>query len=75
MYPIMPVEKLKDAVIPIARFDSGEARRIFQEVRENGLKVVLKDSSPVCVLIDPEYYEAIVDALEDYSLFLEAQKE
>lgn len=47
MYPIMPVEKLKDAVVSIARFDSGEASRIFQEVRENGIKVALKDSSPV----------------------------
>lgn len=74
MYPIVPVVKLHDAIVPITRFDRGEASRIFQEVSESGIKVVLNDSSPVCVLIDPEYYDAIVEALEDYSLFLEAQK-
>lgn len=63
-----------DAIVPITRFNRGEASRIFDEVKESGFKIVLKNNTPACVLVQPERYEAMVEALEDYALYFEAEK-
>ena len=68
------VKNVMNSIIPITRFNRGEANRIFDEVAETGVKVVLKNNAPACVLVDPERYESMVDALEDYALFFEAEK-
>ena len=62
------------SIVPITRFNRGEANKIFDEVHEAGVKIVLKNNSPACVLVNPERYEAMVDALEDYALYFEAEK-
>ena len=68
------VKNVMNSIIPITRFNRGEANRIFDEVAETGVKVVLKNNAPACVLVNPERYETMVDALEDYALFFEAEK-
>ncbi len=45
-----------NSLIPISRFNKGEANKIFKEVRETGFKIVLKNNSPTCVLLTPEAY-------------------
>lgn len=67
------VKAVIDAIVPITRFNRGEASKIFDEVNARGVKVVLKNNVPVCVLIRPEQYEEMVEALEDYALFFEAE--
>jgi antitoxin StbD len=62
------------SIVPISRFNRGEASKIFDEVSENGVKVVLKNNVPACVLVTPERYEEMVEMLEDYALFFEAEK-
>jgi PHD/YefM family antitoxin component YafN of YafNO toxin-antitoxin module len=61
-------------IVPITRFNRGEASKIFDEVNENGVKVVLKNNVPACVLVKPEQYDAMIEALEDYALFFEAER-
>jgi len=68
------VKSIMDAIVPISRFNRGEANKIFEEVSEYGCKIVLKNNTPACVLLQPERYEAMVQALEDYALFFEAEK-
>lgn len=68
------VKDILDSIVPITRFNRGEAGKIFDEVSETGFKIVLKNNSPACVLLEPERYEAMVDALEDYALFFEAER-
>ena len=63
-----------NSIVPITRFNRGEASKIFDEVKENGIKLVLKNNSPACVLVKPKLYEAMVEALEDYALYFEAEK-
>jgi len=63
-----------DAIVPITRFNRGEASKIFDEVNENGFKIVMKNNQPACVLVNPERYEAMVEMLEDYVLFFEAEQ-
>ncbi|MDR3289048.1 MAG: type II toxin-antitoxin system Phd/YefM family antitoxin [Peptococcaceae bacterium] len=65
-----------DALIPISRFNKGEANKIFDEVRASGCKIVVKNNAPACVLITPERYKEMVDALEDgYLLSLALERE
>jgi antitoxin StbD len=68
------IKDIMDSIVPITRFNRGEAGKIFDEVDESGFKVVLKNNTPACVLVQPEFYEAMVEALEDYALYFEAEK-
>ena len=44
----MVVNDLLKSMVPISRFNKGEARKIFDVVNEEGIKVVLKNNSPAC---------------------------
>ena len=66
--------RMINSLIPITRFNRGEASKIFDEVNVKGEKIVLKNNMPICVLMDPSHYAEIMDALEDYALFFEAEK-
>ena len=55
-------------IIPITRFNKGEANRIFDEVEASGTKVVMKNNKPACILMSPEKYESLMEMLSDYIL-------
>lgn len=61
-------------IVPITRFNKGEANKIFDEVQSSGTKIVMKNNRPACVLVSPEQYEALVEMLSDYSLLMEAEQ-
>ena len=63
-----------NSLVPISRFNKGEANKIFEEVRETGFKIVLKNNSPTCVLITPEAYEQMIETIENYRLLVEAEQ-
>lgn len=63
-----------NSIVPISRFNKGEANKIFDEVKASGFKVVLKNNTPSCVLLSPKMYEEMIEQLEDYRLILEAQE-
>lgn len=54
------------AIVPITRFNKGEASRIFDEVAASGTKLVMKNNRPACVLMSPDRYETLIEALTDY---------
>ena len=62
------------SVVLISRFNKGEANKIFDEVAASGCKIVVKNNKLVCVLLSPERYEAIMETLSDYMLFVKAEK-
>lgn len=62
-----------DAVVPISRFNRGEANKIFDEVRESGCKVVMKNNTAACVLLTPERFKAMMDMIEDQALLAVAE--
>lgn len=66
--------QIMKSLIPITRFNRGEANKIFDEVSEMGEKIVLKNNQPICVLMNPLHYAEIMDALEDYALYFEAEE-
>ena len=70
----MAVSDIIKTIIPISRFNKGEASKIFDEVKKSGYKIVMKNNTPACILIDPEKYEEMIEQLEDYALYIEAEK-
>ena len=62
-----------DAVVPITRFNRGEASKIFDEVKESGCKVVVKNNIPACVMLTPEKFQEMVDMIEDQALLAIAE--
>ncbi len=69
----LSIKNILEGIIPITRFNRGEAGKIFDEVGQTGVKVVLKNNTPVAVLVAPHQYEAMVEMLEDYALYFEAE--
>lgn len=70
----LTANRMMNSLVPITRFNRGEANKIFDEVNVIGEKIVLKNNIPICVLMDPLHYTEIMDTLEDYALFFEAEK-
>jgi len=63
-----------DSLIPISRFNKGEANKIFDEVRVSGYKVVVKNNVPACVLLTPESYQEMLDIIDDQYLIAIAEE-
>ncbi|WP_018086862.1 addiction module antitoxin [Desulfurispora thermophila] len=68
------VSSVLNSLVPISRFNKGEANKIFEEVREAGFKIVLKNNTPACILLKPELYEQMLETIEEYRLLLEAER-
>lgn len=66
------VNAIKNTV-PITQFNRGFAGKIFEEVKKQGPKVVMKNNSPECVLMSPEEYLNLMEELEDAKLTAMAQ--
>ncbi len=62
------------SIVPITRFNRGEASKIFDEVESSGMKIVVKNNKPACVLLSPERYDEIMELLSDQLLLQEAEK-
>lgn len=67
------VTEMLRAMIPISRFNKGEANKIFEEVESTGTKIVVKNNKPACVLISPAQYESLMEMLSDFILKEEAE--
>lgn len=68
------LNNILDALVPISRFNKGEANKIFDEVRETGCKVVVKNNAPTCVMLTPERYQEMVEMIEDQYLIALAEE-
>ena len=70
----MSVVNMMNAMVPITRFNKGEAAKIFDEVKRTGAKIVVKNNRPACILLSPSQYETLMEMLSDYMLLVEAEK-
>lgn len=70
----MSVVGMMNSMVPITRFNKGEATKIFEEVEIAGTKIVVKNNKPACVLISPSQYESLMETLSDYMLYTETEK-
>ena len=60
MYDATTATKLLKSFVPISRFNKGEAGKIIEEVKQDGIKVIVKNNAPECVLITVEDYDRLV---------------
>lgn len=58
--------------VPISQFNRGLAGKIFEDVKQSGVKVVMKNNAAECVLLSPEEYLKLVDEVNDARLLAEA---
>ena len=65
--PIMPTN-ISDTLVPISRFNKGEASKIFDEIKDTGYKIVVKNNIPACVMLTPERYQEMIEMIEDLYL-------
>ena len=61
MYDSMTASKMLKSFVPISRFNKGEAGKIIEEVKRDGIKVVVKNNAPECVMITVEDYDRLVE--------------
>ncbi len=54
--------------ISISLFNRGLAGKIFDDVKQSGAKVVMKNNSAECVLMSPEEYVKLMDEVGDARL-------
>ncbi len=59
-------QPINDHIIPISRFNKGEANKIFDEVSKHGFQYVVKNNQVKCILISPEAYDKLIEDIEDY---------
>ena len=63
---MIAMQHINDHIVPITRFNKGEANKIFDEVSRDGFRYVVKNNQVKCILISPEAYDKLIDELEDY---------
>ena len=54
--------------ISISLFNRGLAGKIFDDVKQSGAKVVMKNNAAECVLMSPEEYVKLMDEVNDARL-------
>ena len=54
--------------VSISLFNRGQAGKIFEDVKQSGAKVVMKNNAAECVLLSPEEYVRLMDEVNDARL-------
>ena len=60
--------------IRFSQFNRGLAGKIFEDVKQSGAKVVMKNNVAECVLISPEEYVRLMDEVNDARLLAVASE-
>lgn len=55
----MGITKMLNALVSITQFNKGKASQLFSRVKKGETLVVIKNNSPIAVVIPPEDYEII----------------
>ena len=59
-YDNVTAAKLIHSFVPISRLNKGEAGKIIDEVKTDGIRVIVKNNIPECVMISVEEYDRII---------------
>ena len=59
-YDNVTAAKLIHSFVPISRLNKGEAGKIIEEVKTEGIRVIVKNNVPECVMISVEEYDRFV---------------
>ena len=73
-YDMNTASKMIHAFVPVSRFNKGEAGKIIEEVKQDGVRVIIKNNAPECVMITVEEYDRLM-RLADMSVRMSESKE
>ena len=54
-----------------SEFSKMSAEKIFESIRDEDIKVVLKNNKPECILMSPEYYDDLMETLNDMKMTIQ----
>lgn len=60
------VTKFLNSLIPISAFQKSGSSKIFEQVNKEGLKIVIKNGVPTCILLSPDEFIEIQKKLDEY---------
>lgn len=70
----MNIRTILEGTVPISSFNKGLAGKIFDEVKQTGAKVVMKNNSPECILLSPDEYLKLLDEVNEARLLILANQ-
>jgi prevent-host-death family protein len=73
-YDMNTASKMIHAFVPVSRFNKGEAGKIIEEVKQEGVRVIIKNNAPECVMITVEEYDRLMK-LADMTVRMTQSKE
>lgn len=59
-YDVPTAAKMMRAFVPISVLNKGGAGRVIEEVKRDGIRVIVKNNAPECVMISVEEYDNFV---------------
>ena len=61
-------------IVSISMFNKGMAGKIFSDVKKGNTKIVMRNNEPECILLSPDEYIKLKEAIEDLEDLLLAIK-
>ncbi|MBR2769909.1 MAG: type II toxin-antitoxin system Phd/YefM family antitoxin [Solobacterium sp.] len=61
-----------NSLVPITKFNRGQASRIFDRLNSESQLIVLKNNQPAAVILSPAEFSRLSEIEEDYGLLLKA---
>ena len=68
MPALLNAKTVLNSFVPISRFNKGEASKIINEVQTSGIKFIVRNNTPECVMLSLKAYEDLLEELEDMEL-------
>jgi PHD/YefM family antitoxin component YafN of YafNO toxin-antitoxin module len=68
MPALINAKTVLNSFVPITRFNKGEASKIVSEVKNDGIKFLVRNNAPECVMLSLEIYKNLLEQLENYEL-------
>ncbi len=68
MPALINAKTVLNSFVPITRFNKGEASKIVSEVKNDGIKFLVRNNVPECVMLSLEIYKNLLEQLENYEL-------
>ncbi|MBR3543119.1 MAG: hypothetical protein IKN82_05405 [Treponema sp.] len=59
-YDAATAAKMMRAFVPISMLNKGGAGRVIEEVKRDGIRVIVKNNAPECVMISVEEYDYVM---------------
>ncbi len=69
---MITIATVLNSMIPVSRFNKGEAGRIFDALSHDKTRIVIKNNVPVAILLSPAEYTRLIEVNEDSILLAEA---